>query len=204
MTKIKKKIINLCLTGLSSPIDKFNNKTLNELTLDDLKALSFSNIIRLFKLAYVPDFLSLKGEYRAVLLEKGPFRKLASFYTHKVFGPGEWIGKAFYPLLKTSGIGYNIFSKKYGDGKEKIFRAIRMNTYVDISNLDEKRSVHIDYSPWNLFLNATMHDEIRMINENLFLGIGYMSISFGALNPAPFVLLSPGSLWIGPDKNNLI
>jgi len=45
-----------------------------------------------------------------------------------------------------------------------------------------------------------MRDEIRKINDHLFIGIGYMGLGGGSINPAPFVLIGPAKEWVGVDK----
>ena len=71
-----------------------------------------------------------------------------------------------------------------------------MNTYQGLSHMDNKDSVHLDYAAHNGFLNHTMHDEIRRINDGLFIGMGYMSVGGGPANPAPFVLFGQPSVWV--------
>ena len=44
-----------------------------------------------------------------------------------------------------------------------------------------------------------MRDEIRQINDNLFIGAGYMGLGGGPINPAPFALIGPPKPWVGPD-----
>jgi hypothetical protein len=72
-----------------------------------------------------------------------------------------------------------------------------MNTYIGASNIDRKMSFHLDYSPYNSGLVHSMHDEIRKINDNLYIGMGYMAAGGGSINPAPFVLVGPPAVWVG-------
>jgi len=44
-----------------------------------------------------------------------------------------------------------------------------------------------------------MTDEVRKVNDRLFLGIGRLTITFGKYNPMPFVLMGPPDPWVGPD-----
>ncbi|MFZ5572928.1 MAG: hypothetical protein ACOZF0_21215 [Thermodesulfobacteriota bacterium] len=202
MQAITKGVINLVLNGFSgwglSTMSEILQVRSEEATVEDVRRLGRSQLFQLYHAAEVPDFEAMKGEYRAEVLPVGPFAFVADFYTHKMFGPGRWLGKAFHPLLKTSGWGYNIFAgKKGGD----IFRTCRMNTFLGLSNMDDRDAFHLDYSPWNGFLNYTMHDEIRKINDRLYLGMGYMSAGGGPLNPAPFLVFGEPTHWVGPDKD---
>jgi hypothetical protein len=45
-----------------------------------------------------------------------------------------------------------------------------------------------------------MRDEIRMINDNLYIGMGHMALGGGSINPAPFLLIGPPAKWIGLDR----
>jgi hypothetical protein len=45
-----------------------------------------------------------------------------------------------------------------------------------------------------------MRDEIRQINDTLFIGAGYMGLGGGPINPAPFALIGPPKPWVGPDR----
>lgn len=204
MNFILKLLVNLVLNGFSgwskkSP-DEILGKSAAEAGPEDLRRLSRSQVVSLFHAADAPDFASMKGEYSAEVLSVGPFKFVADFYTHKIFGPGRWKGKAFFPLLDSSGWGYNLFAVNGKKGGGGIARTCRMNTYHGLSYIDDKASFHLDYSPWNGFLNYTMHDEIRKINDRLFLGMGYMSAGGGPLNPAPFMLYGEANPWVGPDK----
>ena len=202
MTAIKKGIINLLLTGFSgwdsNPIEKHLGVFPKEATPEDIKKLNKAQIVQLFHQAEAPEFSSMKGEYQAMLLDAGIFAFAANFYTHKVFGPGRWEGKAFFPFTANSGWGYNIFQVKNKKTGHHHARVCKMNTYHGVSNIDTKESFHLDYGPHNRFPNASMHDEIRKINDSLFLGMGYLG---AALNPAPFLIYGKAKKWVGPDKS---
>ena len=65
---------------------------------------------------------------------------------------------------------------------------------------DGKQSFLVDYSADNSGTIHSMRDEIRQINENLFIGAGYMALGGGPINPAPFALIGPAKAWVGPDQ----
>ena len=122
------------------------------------------------------------------------------FFTHHVFGPDRWVGKAVFPFEKDKGSGYNIFASKGKDGQEVLFRTRKVDTYSGKSLIDGKDSFHLDYSPYNSGTVHSMHDEPRKINDNIFLGMGYMGLGGGSINPAPFLLIGPAVKWVGSDK----
>jgi hypothetical protein len=45
-----------------------------------------------------------------------------------------------------------------------------------------------------------MRDELRKINPDLFIGMGYMPIGGGAINPGPFVVYGPPEAWVEPGE----
>jgi hypothetical protein len=44
-----------------------------------------------------------------------------------------------------------------------------------------------------------MCDELRKINDTLFIGAGYMALGGGPVNPAPFVVVGKPRPWVGID-----
>ncbi len=203
MASITKVMVSLALNGFSGwkalTIEQILGKPAEEVRLEDMRGLSRRQVLDLFHAADAPEFKKIKGEYKAEILPAGPFAAVAAFYTHKLFGPGHWEGKAFFPFSDRSGWGYNIFSVNR-KSRETMARTCKMNTCHGLSNIDNKCSLHLDYAAHNGFLNHTMHDEIRRINDELYIGMGYMSVGGGPANPAPFVLFDRPSKWVGPDK----
>jgi len=195
--------INIMQKGGSSwkgrSIENILGVAATEATLDDVKKLSKADVFQLFYAAPPPEFTEMKGEYSAVTLNVGVLAFAADFFTYHFFGPGYWEGKAFYPFEEQQGWGYNLFSEKDEVGTKRFIRTRRMNTWVGPSTIDDKVSFHLDYSPYNTGLVHSMHDEIRKINDRLFIGLGYMAAGGGSLNPAPFVLHGAPQPWQGID-----
>jgi len=169
-------------------------------TINDIRKLSKAEVFQLFYASPAPALADLKGEYKAFTLPVGIMASSADFYTHHFFGPGRWEGKAFTTLEKDKAWGYNIFSKKDKDGKVVLSRTRKMNTYIGASTIDDKLSYHLDYSPYNSGTVHSMHDELRRINDNLYIGMGHMALGGGSINPAPFVVVGPPEKWVGADK----
>lgn len=160
--------------------------------LQDIQKLDKAQVMQLFYAAPAPVFDSMKGEYRAQLLPLGVLATGTDVYTHHFFGPGHWEGKGLYPFEKENGWGYNMFS-----ANGEIIRARKFNTYIGPSTIDKKPAFHLDYSPYNTCIVHSMHDEVRKINDGLYICMGHMALGGGAINPAPFVLLGPPSPWVG-------
>ncbi|MBI9077883.1 MAG: hypothetical protein JEZ02_20965 [Desulfatibacillum sp.] len=165
-------------------------------TPDHIKSLDMKGVAQLFHAAITPEMAVLKGEYTAELLTAGKTAFLAELITHNFFGPGHWDGKGFMPLKDQRGWGYNIFSGKNGSGPARVRK---MNTRIGLSCIDNRDSFHLQYKVHNPGFIGLMRDEIRQVNPELFIGIGYMDILTGPLIPAPFILHGKPSPWKGPD-----
>jgi hypothetical protein len=173
--------------------------------VEDVKRLSRSETMQLFYAAETPDFRSMQGEYQAEVLKGGVLGPASIYFTHHIFPTGNitldthWEGKAFLPAEKTSGYGYNLFSAGPTSGQRQVLRTRKFRTWIGPTTIgkDEKDSFHLDYSTFNTGLIHSMHDEVRQINEHLFICAGYMALGGGPINPAPFVLIGPPSAWVG-------
>ncbi|MBU2515418.1 hypothetical protein KJ966_29225 [bacterium] len=203
--------LNVAITGiniLQNGIGGWDGKTMdvimktgtNEATPMILESLSKSEIMQLFYSAPAPEFKSMKGEYKAGLLPVGIMATATGYYTHNLFGPGHWEGKAFFPFQEDRGWGYNIFSSNDGAGNTVLHRTRKMDTWVGKSEIDNKDSFHLVYKEYNGGLVHSMHDEVRKINDELYICMGYMAAGGGSINPAPFYIYQKPTPWIGPDE----
>ena len=203
-------VVQLALTGINilqkggsykgQSMEQILGVAPSKATVKDIEKLDKAALFQLFYAAPAPQYQEVKGEYSAKTIPVGVLAASADIFTHHFFGPGRWVGKAFFPFEKDKGWGYNIFSGKDKDGKEVLFRVRKMNTYIGKSPIDGKDSFHLDYSPHNSGTVHSMHDELRKINDNIFLGMGYMGLGGGSINPAPFLVIGPAVKWVGPDK----
>ncbi len=176
-------------------------------TYDDVEKLSRKDKMQLFYAAKTPDFKTLNGEFEARILSGGILGNSSALFTHHVFPTGlvtlstQWIGKAFKVNNENSGQGYNIFSEKISDENSSTLRIRTMRTSMGTSKVgkDGKQSFLVDYSFDNTGTINSMRDEIRQINDTLFIGAGYMGLGGGSINPAPFALIGPPKPWVGSD-----
>jgi hypothetical protein len=182
-------------------IEKIFGMPADQASYEQIEKLSKSDIMQLFYAATAPKFTEMKGEYRAKLVSTGILFPVANFYAHHLMGPGHWEAKAFFPFESDKGWGYNLFTINQR-GKTEIVRTMKMDTYVGKSRFDDKDSFHLVYKAYNTGLNHTMRDEVRKINDRLYIGMGCLAWNMGTLNPVPFLLYGPPDSWVGPDKNN--
>jgi hypothetical protein len=197
--------VNIMQAGQRTPdgrtLEEIIGKDPAEATYEDLENLSRADKMQVFYAAQAPEFKSMKGLYRAKLLSGGVLGGSTAYFTHHVFPTGlltsdtHWQGKAFEPKGENDGLGINVFTRKGADGKPEVFYNRNLRTYVGPTTVgkDGKDSFHLDYSPFNNDIVKTMHDEVRVVNDHLFICAGYMSVTGGGMNPGPFVLIGPPS-----------
>ncbi|MHB8897016.1 MAG: hypothetical protein ACYC99_17830 [Candidatus Geothermincolia bacterium] len=195
--------INIIQAGQRSPdgrsIADILGKDPAQATFDDIEKLSRADKMQLFYAANAPAFGSMKGEYQGRLLSGGVLGGSTAYFTDHMFPTGtltlrtRWLGKAFNPESEDAGWGINVFTGKDEEGDQEVFYTRKMRTYLGPTTIgkDGKDSFHLDYGAFNTDLIKTMHDEVRQINENLFICAGYMAMSGGPLNPGPFTLIGP-------------
>ncbi len=204
-------------------IESFLGKPLKDYVCEDLLKLDRKQLMDLFHQLDAPAMSEMHGEYRAILLESGYILNifLARLYLH--FTWGDWQHKAFEPLGDLHGHGYNTFittqSRLYENYYIAFFMKIvtivrslfRMNspqrlarimlnkTSMVSSVFDGRPSFQLSYRDYNTFFTNTMTDEVRTVNDRLYLGIGRLTITLGRYNPMPFALIGPPDPWKGPD-----
>jgi len=197
-------VINVIQNGLGGwdgrSMDDILGVSAEKASPEDVEKLSKSDVMQLFHAADTPEFTEIKGEYKAKLVSVGILSFVNDHYAHHLMGPGHWEAKAFSPFEKDKGWGYNLFT--VGKGADSgIVRTMKMDTFVGKSRFDEKDSFHLVYKAHNKGRNNSMRDEIRKINDRLFLGSGYVTWSLGKLNPSFFLLYGEADQWVGPDQN---
>jgi len=204
-------------------IDNLMGKKLKDFQYEDLIKLNRKQLMALFFKLESPSMSEMRGEYRAALLDSGYIINilLAKLYLH--FTWGNWQHKAFEPLGESNGHGYNTFITTQAKLYENYFVALFMKvvsivcsffrlhnpqrlarimlnkTSIVSSVFDGRPAFQLSYRDYNTFFTNTMTDEVRKINDNLFLGIGRLTITFGKFNPMPFVMAGPPDPWIGPE-----
>ncbi|WP_411822107.1 hypothetical protein [Leptospira sp. 'Mane'] len=149
--------------------------------------LSKREILDLYYLLPEPKEEFPIGDYEGELVEVGVMSPFSGFYTHHIFGPGRWKGKTI-SKENDSYIGFNRFCGN--EDCSSLLKEKRFLLKLAHSRIDQKLSWTLDYSSFNDGLVHGMYDELRPIKKNIFLGMGTMSVGGGALNPAPFLLIT--------------
>jgi len=202
---------------------ELTGKQREDLRLDDLLILRRDQLVGLFHQLQAPSFEEMSGEYRAVCLDCGGALRqmLSDVCLHRLWG--KWQCKAFKPLEANQGYGYNSFRASranrnervlpalfrgfargvsdylWGAGDEVVVRIIRMKTALGDSVYDKGQSFHLVYHDYTPYPISTMKDEVRKVNDTLYLGLGILGFSFGRRNIFPFALVGPPDTWVGPD-----
>lgn len=156
-------------------------KPANELTFADLQKMKKSELMYVFQKSSLPDSNAINGEYYAENTKHGILTPIVQFFTDHLFGPGKWVGKSFDMKSMT---GMNVFR-----ASSKSEHARRFELVVKRSRYDLGEALHLIYKRYNrsLFVHS-MHDEVRQINDKLFIGLGTTVWGFGKRNPSPFFL----------------
>lgn len=204
-------------------VESFLGKQLKDYTYEDLMKLRKKQLMELFFQLDAPDMSEMHGEYRAALLDSGHVSMRFLGWLYLYFTWGTWQHKAFEPLGETHGHGYNTFitteQKLYENYylaslmrvvsiakslfrlnyAQRLARIMLNKTSIVSSVFDGRPSFQLSYREYNTFFTNTMTDEVRKINDRLYLGIGRLTVILGKYNPMPFVLMGPPTPWVGPD-----
>ncbi|MEW5735584.1 MAG: hypothetical protein AB1921_12055 [Thermodesulfobacteriota bacterium] len=160
-----------------------------------LRCMTAVELLRFFGGLEPPDFSEMDGEYEATLLNQGS-DWTGTAHLSFLNGPlhGFWLGKAFTPASRNDGHGYNMFFRS-----GQVRRHYRMSTTITASRFDGKPAFRLLYSDYNSLCGyVRMIDEVRRVDEGLYLGIG----AYGIIRktPLPFILRGPIGPFLGSDK----
>jgi hypothetical protein len=149
---------------------------LKDWTVADLKALKQQQLLDLYKTLPCPTMEEMNGEFKGDLLDlRGllrPIKRLLAYFALKApYVSGAWQGKGFAMTSDTEGNGYNHY-KQFGKDKY-IFP---MKTKITKSVFDGKDNFELDYTAYTAYKSQAslinMIDEVRKVNDDLYLGIG--------------------------------
>jgi hypothetical protein len=103
---------------------------------------------------------------------------------------GPWTGKAFKPTDATRGVGYNCY--RYG---ENSVDKLPMNTRIDDSQIDNGKSLIINYGDLNRGIVRWLVGELREVAPTIILGFGTFGPKWGDRDAwrrkIPFVMIGP-------------
>ena len=175
-----------------------------EWTAEKVIELTRDEILELWGECPAVDMAELNGEYTGLIPnagnEEAQKRTAAVMYNEE--GPlGYWLGKAYTPLSKTKGDGYNMWRRPGG----KVERYMRFATEMGTSLIDGKSSFMMYYGAYrHRFVpegkeNALV-DEIRKLADGIYLGVGTSELPDGSRTPpGHFALVGPINRWVGVD-----
>lgn len=166
-------------------------------TMERLLALDHDGTVALWKTLPAADMAELNGHYQGIVPNAGdPERqaRTSGFMYDEESPRGYWLGKAYRPLTETEGEGYNRW--RFPD--RTIVRNGRFATRTGPSLIDRQPSYIMDYSAFN---DTTLVDEIRKLDEGVYLGVGTTATEDGGRSaPGHFALVGPTDEWVGTEE----
>ncbi len=181
----------------SASVGEILGRPATDATLNEVLQLDHRRVLQLFHACSCPTMAELDGEYRAVSHPAGPWAAPADLFLKHWFGPGRWVGKAFQPRTAATGWGYNLFADAGMPDATSWRRARRLGTRLAPSVFDGLGSFHLDYSQDNRGAFGLMRDELRKINDELFIGLGRLRLPAGRYFASAFVIYGPPMPWVG-------
>jgi hypothetical protein len=165
-------------------------------SLEKLLSLTQAEGVALWKTLAAVPMAEMNGHYMGMgpdALNEKYQERYAAFMFDEKSSRGYWLGKAFRPLSETAGEGYNRWRFPAGVVK----RNLRMATRMGPSLVDDKLSYILDYSAFNP--KMTLVDELRKLDETIYLGIATRDAGDGKRDqPDFFILVGPTDEWVGP------
>jgi hypothetical protein len=155
--------------------DVKSSEDLKDWGVADLKALKQQQLLDLYKTLPCPTMEEMTGEFRGDLLDQGPFRFIKNIFGYfalrSSLANGAWQGKGFTMTSDTEGKGYNHY-KRFGKDRY----VFPMKTKITKSVFDGKDNFELDYTAYIALKSQAslinMIDEVRKVNDDLYLGIG--------------------------------
>jgi hypothetical protein len=172
-------------------------------TIEKVMALGREEVIELWKTLPAPDFEELTGEYTGHVPDGGDEKlraQVAKVMFNESSALGFWLGKAYKALSPTKGEGYNCW-RKPGD---RVVRNLRFGTEAGTSLIDGKPALIMRYGDFkNPSGDADLTDEIRKLDDGLYLGVGTTATPDGKRSPpGHFALSGPIGRWLGVDDES--
>lgn len=166
-------------------IQQLLGKPRGKATADDVKGLGKEEYMRLFSLLPPASPQSLHGEWHCDVLAMGWNFPIGYFLLHWRMGRGWYMGKCFD--AQATKTGYCTF---YHHGH--VSRSRRFDWFEGPSAYDEQRSLHLTYGRFNGGIFGRVHEEVRCLNGDLFLGLGSLNPKMrGSFNSLPFLVVGP-------------
>jgi len=147
-------------------------------TVEKLRALGTGGQAELFKTLPAPAVREMDGEYLGHYFGADGHsisNILWQITCNRNWTSGLWLGKSFQPVSDTAGYGFNNLSR-FG---MRLFRW-PMKTCVGPSRYDGKDVYALNYRYyWSAAGIVSMQDEIRKIEDGLYLAVGHWRLPPG-------------------------
>jgi len=159
--------------------------------IEEIRVMHRDEVKALFDTLPAATMSEMDGEFLATGLDQGSW--FLNFLLLIVCNiPGRWLGKAFSPEQDGCGVGYNWFQLQKG-----IRRTLSMKTNVKQSNISQGDSFHLDYAAVHAWMPRNGGDEVRKLNEGVYLCSGWLKLPF-IKRPMlfPFLLEGPVSPFV--------
>jgi hypothetical protein len=153
---------------------------ISEHTLNILALLNSQELHELYKQGTVPQTFEAFGgtpKGRMLSLQGPPGRGLPGFILRQLSGSAffPWDGKSFFAIDENHGMGIN---RVHLGAKMELFV---FSTRIGPSLIDDKPTVILDYDrPENPFFIRAIHDEIREVAPDLWVGPAMLKRKTGA------------------------
>lgn len=167
----------------------------NKWTRENIMELDYNQIVELWKQCPAVGMEELVGEYDGLVPNAGdPERKKwidEGMYSEDK-PSGFWLGKAFWPLSKTHGDGYNRY--RYSGRLEN---RIRFATSIGRSLIDGKQAFLMNYGAYHAKGTppgyvSDLVDEVRKLDNGIYVAMATRCKPDGVRTaPAHFVLVGP-------------
>jgi len=174
-------------------------------TRENIMELKLEEVIELWKQCPAVEMSELIGEYDGIIPKaenNEGWERMREYMHDENSQPGYWLGKAFWPLSKTRGDGYNRY--RHAGGRIELY--MRFATEMGTSLIDGKPSFMMYYGAYRLRWipegqENTLVDEIRKLVDGIYLGLGTTKLPDGRRSdPGPFVLVGPVGTYIRADN----
>jgi hypothetical protein len=136
----------------------------------------------------------LDGEYIGIAPNAGDASAQADIASrlYNENGPlGYWLGKTYKAAdaAQTKSEGYN----RWRHGSSNVMPAMRFGTEPGMSLIDQKPAFMMFYSAFTP--SNTLTDELRKVDDHVYIGLATMRSGSGRTSPDHFVLVGPAGPW---------
>jgi hypothetical protein len=171
-------------------------------SMEKILSMDRAQFLEIWKKLPAADMREMNGHYQGLVPNAGHAKQqkdTTDYMYNQDSTRGYWLGKAYKAHSDTKGEGYNRWRFEGG----KVVRNGRFGTEMGKSLIDGKPALLMYYSAFNK--NTTLVDEIRKLDEYVYVGVGTSDLGDGKRSNAEggvFVLLGPTDEWVGVDEGS--